>query len=93
MSALISENAGNAANAVATLLDFGAVFVKDAVTGCERGIVGRSYPHQLVESRSGRVIAKHAELFRRRWHGRSIALVDDENLVTRTMHFCVSNVH
>ena len=93
MPALIGENAGNAANAVATLLDLGAVVVENSITGRERGIVGCSNPHQLVEPWSGLLISEYAEFMRRRRQGRSIALVDDKNLVTRAVHFCVSNVH
>ena len=84
---------GNTAQAVAALLDLGAVCVEYTIgRQCIR-VVRRFHPHQLVETGARRRIAKafqHAFI----GHFRiPLALIDDEDPVARTVHFQVAGLH
>jgi len=93
VATFIRENGRHAPHAVATLLNLRAVGVEDPVTGRKGGIVGVIHPHELVKTRSGGLVSELSKLLRRRWRHAGIASIDDKNLVSCAVHFCVSDFH
>ena len=88
-----SQQACDAAHAIAALFDLGAVHVEDAVGRGKGRIVGGRDPHELVEAGPGRISAEFAQPVCGRRHAVSRPLVDDEYAITRAVHFAVSDVH
>jgi hypothetical protein len=93
MAAFTGEQTGNAAQAIAALLNFGAVCIEDAIGGHAGRIARGCNPHQLIESGPGFLVSESAQGVRRGCGRGAGALVDNEYPVTGAVHFSVSNVH
>ena len=61
MPRIFRQDARHAANAIATLLDFGAIRIEDTIACRVRRIFGFAYPHQLIETGAARRIGQPAQ--------------------------------
>ena len=87
------QNARHAANAVAALLDFGAVRVEYPVACGVLRIVGSAHPHHLVKTGTGCFITEFSQCCGRRYRQVQLALIDNQYFVSGALHFEVSNLH
>ncbi len=87
------QKTGHTAYAIATLFYFRAIGVKNSITGDARCVRRRSDPQQLVESRPAGLVTQFAELVRRWRRPVRSTLIDDQDLVSRALHFKIGDSH
>jgi hypothetical protein len=84
---------GHAAHTVATLLDLAAVGVEYAIMRQAVLVPGRPDPHQLIESDPLAAIGKPLDGLGQRDVLLPIALIDDEKIIPRALHFSEEEPH
>ncbi len=91
IACVVCEDPGDTSDAIAALLHFGPVAIENAVAGRRTLVASGPDPHQLVEARPGN--AELADLFRRGRRMVMLTLIDNNNFVAGTLHFCIGDQH
>jgi hypothetical protein len=87
MPRIFRQDARHAANAIATLLDFGTIRIENTIACRVHRIFGFAYPHQLIKTGAGCFITELTQRRNCRWWKLILTLIDDENFVPGAVHF------